>query len=203
LDCASATTEALFNGPDKLLVMNDEVWLPAAVSRLGDGFSAAWNEAIRRIDGLIANGENAEMIIIEEAWKTYPPAPFPALGVRLVLPDSNAVNAAANAVVQNYIKSEFEPKLAAVREQIRGNPGASLYNQLGNLYLRSGMMPQAKTAYEQAAGMGLAGAMINRGNAALHENDIAAAERWFRQALAKDPRNKSALRGIELVEVRK
>jgi len=203
LDAASATAEALFNGPDKLLIMNDEVWLPAAVSRLGDGFTAAWNEAIRRIDGLIANGEEPEMIIIEEAWKTYPPAPFPALGARLVLPDSNAVNAAANAVVQNYIKSEFEPKLSAVREQIRRNPGASLYNQLGNLYLRSGMTSQANSVYEQAAGMGSTGAMVNRGNVALHENDIAAAERWFRQALAKDPNNKSALRGIEFVEVRK
>ena len=119
------------------------------------------------------------------------------------MPDSNAVNTSANAVVQNYIKSEFQPKLAAVQDQIRKSPNASLYNQLGNLYLRSGMTAQAKSAYEQAAGMGLTEAMVNRGNAALYENDIAAAERWFRQALAKDPQNRAALRGIEYVEVRK
>jgi len=79
----------------KMLVVNDEVWLPVAISRLNDGITAAWNEAGSRIDGLKANGEFAEMIIIEEAWKTYPPAPFPSLGVRLIMPDSTIVNNAA------------------------------------------------------------------------------------------------------------
>jgi len=199
----SATAEALFNGQGKLLIADNEVWLPAAMSRLGEGFSAAWNEAVRRMDSLTANNENAEMIIIDEAWRSYPPAPFPTLGIHLVMPDSAAVNTPANAAMQSYIRSEFQPKITALQEQIRRNPSAALYNQLGNLYLRSGMMAQAKSTFEQAAGMGSTGAMVNRGNVALNENDIVAAERWFRQALARDSQNKSALRGLEYVEARK
>jgi cytochrome c-type biogenesis protein CcmH/NrfG len=143
------------------------------------------------------------MIFIEDAWTAYPPAPFPSLGIRLTMPDSSAVNTAANAVVQQYINAEFAPKVAAIQAQIRTSPTAPLYNQLGNVYLRSGQMAQAKTAYEQAAGMGSTGAMVNRGNLAMGENDIAAAERWFRQALARDPQNRGALRGMEQVEARK
>jgi len=198
-----ASAAALFDGPNKLLVVGNEVWLPAAISRLREGFTVAWQEAIRSVDSLNESGGNGEMIIIEEAWKTYPAAPFPSLGIRLVMPDSSAVNTAANAVVRAYINSEFAPKLRTVQQQIQRNPSASLYNQLGSLYLRSGQMAQAKGAYETAAGMGSVGAMVNRGNIALSENNIAAAERWFRQALAREPNNRGAARGIEFVEARK
>ena len=141
-----AVTAALFNGPDKLLITDNDVWLPVAMSRLGDGFSAAWQEAIERIDGLISSGQSAEMIIIQEAWESYPPVAFPALGTRLILPDSDTVNTSSDAVVQSYIRSEFTPKISALQEQIRRSPSASLYNQMGNLYMRSGQISQAKSA---------------------------------------------------------
>jgi tetratricopeptide (TPR) repeat protein len=203
IEPSGASMTALFNGTDKILIAGDDVWIPAAMSRLGDGFSVAWQEGINRINNMLNNNESAEMIIIDEAWITYPPASFPSSGIRLVMPDSNTINTAGNAVVQNYIRSEFGPKISAVQDQIRRSPNATLYNQLGNLLLRSQQTAQAKTAYETAAGMGLTGAMVNRGNIALNENDIAGAERWFKQALAREPQNKSALKGMEFVEARK
>jgi TPR repeat protein len=60
-------------------------------------------------------------------------------------------------------------------------------------------MPEARTAYERAAGLGLVPAMTNRGNLALIEKDYAAAERWFRQILTVQPENAAALRGLEKV----
>ena len=203
INANDAATAALFNGPDKLLIAGDEVWLPMLMSRLNEGFTAAWREGIKRMDALLDSGESAEMIIIEDAWETYPPVPFPALGIRVTPPDNVTLTSASNAALQSYISSEFPPKLADIQRQIQSRPTASLYNQLGNLQLRSGNISQAKAAYEQAAGLGSVGAMANRGNIALNENDTAAAERWFRQALARDPENITALRGIEFVEVRK
>jgi tetratricopeptide (TPR) repeat protein len=198
-----AVTAALFNGPDKLLLLDGEVWLPVAVYRMGDGFTAAWQEGIRRIDALLAGEEAADMVIFEDAWAHYPPAPFPATGITIAQPEPKALAQAADAVMQDYIKSEFTPKLAALQNQLRANPTASLYNQLGNLYLRSGQLSDAKAAYERAAGMGSIGAMTNRANMALNENDNAGAERWFRQALSREPENKAALRGLETIEARR
>ena len=198
-----AATQALFDGPDKLLILDGEVWIPAAMSYFESGFTASWQEAIRRIDGLIGSGESAQMIIIEEAWGTYPPAPFPLLGVRFALPEETGLTAAANTAIQNYIDSEFEPKIAAVRAQLSNNPNAALFNQLANLYLRSGMINQANQYYEIAAGMGLIGAMVNLGNVALNENDLTRAEYWFRQALFIEPENRNARRGMEFVEARR
>jgi hypothetical protein len=48
--------------------------------------------------------------------------------------------------------------------------------------------------------MGLVPAMTNRGNLALIEKDYASAERWFKEALARDPGNQTALRGMEKAE---
>jgi hypothetical protein len=42
--------------------------------------------------------------------------------------------------------------------------------------------------------------MVNRGNIALQEKDLNAAERWFRQALAARPEYASALDGLRRVE---
>ncbi|MDR0400454.1 MAG: tetratricopeptide repeat protein, partial [Treponema sp.] len=77
---------------------------------------------------------------------------------------------------------------------------AALYNRLGILLVRSGQTGEAKAAYERAAGMGLVPAMTNRGNLALIEKDYASAERWFKEALARDPGNQTALRGMEKAE---
>jgi len=198
-----AATAALFNGADKLFIVGDEVWLLAAVSKLNGGFMAAWEEGVRRIDAILAGEEEAEMIIFEDAWTVYPPAPFPALGMRVAQADMAQVRAGSETALQAYIANEFGPKITAVNAQIRGNPTGALYNQLGMLYLRSNMSAQAKTAYERAAGMGSAPAMMNRGNLAVNEKDYTAAERWFNQVLTTQPENAAALRGLAHVESRK
>jgi Flp pilus assembly protein TadD len=77
-----------------------------------------------------------------------------------------------------------------------------LYNRLGILLVRSGQTVDAKAAYERAAGMGSVPAMTNRGTLALIEKDYATAERWFAQALDREPENEAALRGIEKIEGR-
>jgi Flp pilus assembly protein TadD len=99
-----------------------------------------------------------------------------------------------------YIEQELQPILRLVQSQINTNPTAVLYNRAGIVQARIGRIAEAKAAYERAAGMGSVPAMTNRGNLALIERDFTAAERWFRQALARDSQNRAALQGLEKVE---
>jgi hypothetical protein len=195
-----AATAVLFNGTDKLLFLGDEVWLPVAVSAFEDGFTAAWEKAAARLDGILAGDEEAELIILEDAWASYPPAPVPPQNIRNTYAEENAVFAAADGAIKPYTDSEFGPKIAALNAEIKAAPAAALYNRLGTLNLRSGLTAEAKAAFERAAGMGSAGAMVNRGNMALLEKDLTAAEKWFGQALAAEPENPGAVRGLEQVE---
>jgi hypothetical protein len=188
-----------FNGLDSLLIVNDEAWLPLSMAHFNDGFMESWKGAAERLALAFSAGEHIDFIILEDAWAVYPPAPLPAQGVRLMLPEQGAVSGAADAALAAYIRQEIQPRITVVQGQIQTAPTAALYNQLGNLQVRAGNMAEGKEAYERAADMGSVSATINRGNVALTEKDYAAAERWFRQALAVQPENAAALRGMEQI----
>jgi hypothetical protein len=203
-----AGVATLFNGTEKLLIMDGEVWLPLSMKEIGGGFMAAWDAARKKLDDLFAAGGTAEFIVLRNAWANYPPAPFPALGVRIAPPDMAAVSGGVTRALDQYIAREINPLIQGVQRQIQGGAPAgglsmaALYNRLGILQTRSGRAADAKASYERAAGMGSVQAMTNRGNIALNENDRAAAERWFRQALRAQPGNEAALRGLEQIDGR-
>jgi tetratricopeptide (TPR) repeat protein len=202
LGVTEAGTATLFNGTEKILIVNDEAWLPLSMSALGEGFTSAWNAAAGELHALFENAETAELIALEDAWWDYSPAPFLALGVRIGRPDLNEVRRAADTALNAYIAGEINPLIQAVQRQIQSATGsslASLHNRLGILLVRAGRTAEAKISYERAAGMGLVPAMTNRGNLALIENDYTGSERWFRQALQIQPDNKTALRGMEQI----
>jgi hypothetical protein len=198
-----SAAETLFNGTGKLLIINGGVWLPLSMSAFNEGFSSAWARAVKALDDNFKAGKQADFVMVEEAWAVYPPAPLPEQGGSVVRTDANAAAREVSRIVQQYVDSEITPIVRQIQTQINANPTAALYNRLGIVQVRAGRIAEGKANYERAAGMGSVPAMTNRGNLALIEKDYPAAERWFRQALAKDSKNRAALRGLEQVEEKK
>jgi tetratricopeptide (TPR) repeat protein len=195
-----SAAETLFNGTDKILIVDKEVWLPLSMNAFNNGFTAAWTQATAVLNELFKTGNNADFVKVEEAWAVYPPAPLPELGGRAIRTNTEMATNSVNGAMTQYIEQELQQILAQVQRQINTNPTSALYNRVGILQARIGRISEAKTAYERAAGMGSVPAMTNRGNLALIERDYASAERWFRQALASDSQNQAAIRGLERVE---
>jgi len=196
-------TETMFNNPDKVLSINNEAWLPIAMSSFDAGFIASWTRAATTLNQAFERGVSADFVMTKDAWAVYPPAPLPELGSRAGYTNSETVLAETDHVIDQYITQDIMPLVWRVEAQISRNPTAALYNRLGILLARAGRISEAKTNYERAANMGLIPAMTNRGNLSLAERDYETAERWFRRALELDSRNSSALRGMERVEGRK
>jgi tetratricopeptide (TPR) repeat protein len=198
-----AEAELLFNGLEKVLVIDGGVWMPLSMNAFNDGFTAAWDSGAETLNNVFTQGAEVNFIMLENAWGIYPPAPVQ--GGMTVRAGEENLTQAAGRVIQQYISREIQPLVQNVQRQIAatptaaGLPLASLHNRLGILLVRAGRIADARAAYERAAGMGLVPAMTNRGNLALIENDYAAAERWFAQALAREPENAAALRGLERV----
>jgi len=196
LGVSQSAAETLFNGTGKILIVNDNVWLPLSMSVLNEGFLAAWNRGASVLNSAFSAEGFAEFVIVEEAWETYPPALMYGLGRTGLRTDNAAVLREVNRVMQTYITQEINPVIT----RISAMPNtAAQQNRLGMLYVRAGRIADGKAAYERAAGMGSVPAMTNRGNLALTERDFAAAERWFRQALQREPQNRAAIRGLERV----
>jgi tetratricopeptide (TPR) repeat protein len=189
--------ETLFHGTDRILIVNDEVWLPLSMNAFNDGFTAAWTQAHALLGESFNAGKNLDFVVVATAWATYPPAAPPELEGRSFRTDLEMTANRANAAMTRYIEQELHQILRLVQAQINTNPTAALHNREGILQARIGRIPEAKAAYERAAGMGFIHAMTNRGNLALIERDFAGAEQWFIQALSKDSKNRAALRGLE------
>ncbi|MDR0877710.1 MAG: hypothetical protein LBN21_06630 [Treponema sp.] len=199
LGVAAAGAESLFNNMSKILVMNDEVWLPLSMADFNHGFINSWEAAAERLGRAFEAGENAAFISLEDAWASYPPAPLPTQQIQFIQPWEDAVKRGASRALDQYVVNELDPKIAELNRQIRGNPGAALYNRLGLLQLRAGRSAEAKSAFTRAADQGFLPALVNLGNLSLIGNDLTAAERYFRQVLSREPDNAAARRGLNSV----
>jgi hypothetical protein len=199
LNVSQSAAETLFNGTEKILVIDGMVWLPLSMSAFNEGFTAAWTNGVQVLNETFLEGKEADFVMVETAWADYPPAPLPEQGGRAVRTDADAATKAVNYAIQQYIDQEIQAVLRQVQAQVNTNPTAALYNRLGIVQARAGRVADGKASYERAAGMGSVPAMTNRGNLALIERDYTTAERWFRQALARDGENRAALRGLEQI----
>jgi tetratricopeptide (TPR) repeat protein len=197
LDINEAAAGLLFNGLDRLLVIDGRVWMPLSMNAFNEGFMAAWDGAVEALNRMFAGAGEVHFIVPENVWATYPPAPLPARGGAAVRLGEGDLADITEGILEQYISREIQPLAQNVRRQIAAGPTAALHNRLGILLVRSGRIAEAKAAYERAAGMGSVPAMTNRGNLALIEKEYPAAERWFRQALEREPENAAALRGLE------
>jgi tetratricopeptide (TPR) repeat protein len=198
------TAAGLFDNMDNLLILNGEAWLPVGFRSFREGFVNGWYSAVNDIGAAIAAGENLDVIMLQEAWQSYPPAALSAQEARFDKPPEDNVARLAETDMLRYIAAEFGPKIRQVQETIaagRGTP--ALYNQLGLLYVRSGMYEEAKAEYRRSAAMGFAAAMVNLGNLAWMERDAEAASRWYGQALTVDPANRAAANGLNQIALDK
>jgi hypothetical protein len=164
LGIGEGAAATLFNGLDRLLVIHDEVWLPVSMGKLNDGFAAAWDEGAAELDAVFEAGETVDFIMLADAWANYPPAPFPALGVRIAQADTAALRAGAGAALNAYIASDIAPLITAVNAQIRQSPSGVLYNRLGVLQIRAGNTAAARAAFQRGADMGSEAAKRNLEN---------------------------------------
>ena len=203
LNIGQSAAETLFNGLGRILVIDDTVWVPLSMNAFNEGFTSAWARGAETLNRFFESGAEVDLVMVEEAWAIYPPAPLPEQGGRIVRTDTEAASRETNRAMTQYIEQELQPIISRIQTQINTNPTMALYNRLGIVQARTGRIAEAKTAYERAAGMGSVPAMTNRANLALTEQDFAAAERFFKQALSRESENKAALKGLEQIEERK
>lgn len=190
-----------FDGYDRVLIIDDEVWIPVSVSSLREGFVNSWYKGIIKLQECSENNVDFEFTSISDSWKSYPPAGFTTdTNVRLSINEKNLI-ASVETELSRYVTAEFGPQIAAVQNRIKAEgPSVSLYNQLGLLYVRAGMYSSAKPVYEMSAKMGSVSAMNNLGNICSLQKKFLEAKKWYDMALQHDPENKTARKNLERIE---
>ena len=189
----------LFDGYDRILVVDDEIWIPLSMAALNEGFVNSWYKGVMQIQSLSETEQDFDFILLSDAWHYYPPAGFSA-GESSSMPVEAALTQAVENDIARYITAEFGPQIAAVQNRIK-TEGASvtLFNQLGMLYVRAGMYSSAIPVYEKSAQMGSIPAMNNLGNICSLQKKYEEAKRWYEKALSLDPENSTAKRNLERI----
>lgn len=197
---ANSSVLGLFNGTDRILVVDDEVWLPLSMKAITEGFMNSWLKGADEVNKAIASDQDAEFIVLADAWLMYPPTSFTAGDVSVKTPVESALTSAVENVLTQYINLEFGPQITAVQNRIKKEgASATLYNQLGLLYVRSGQYSKAISVYEVSAKMGSVAAMNNLGNIYSLQKQYNAAKKWYENALAADPKNETARKNLDKI----
>lgn len=196
--------QAYFSNEINVLPAGDEAWIPLSMAYFREGFVNSWYSAVMALEPALRGEASIEMIVLRDSWQSYPPASIAGNEAKFDKPAEKTITKAVDTALLRYVSAEFGPKIQSVQRKIRESGGTTdLYSELGLLYVRAGMYPEAKGEYKKAASMGSVSANVNLGNLALLERDYREAERHFRDALRMDPASKAAKSGLDraLVEL--
>lgn len=197
VDAASAGR--MFDGYDRIMVIDDNAWIPLSMRTLKEGFINSWYKAIVDIQ-TASEEEDFEFVLLSDAWAYYPPAGFSSGETIETKPVEADLIKSVETDISRYITAEFGPQIAAVQMQIRAEGSSiQLYNSLGMLYVRAGMYSSAIPVYEQSAAMGSVQAMNNLGNICSIQKRYQEAKKWYEKALELEPENATAAKGLNRV----
>ena len=187
---------ASFGSAAELVYLDGKAWLPLQVSLIREGFLRAWQGGSKKWKDAEASGQSPELIVLAEAWKTYPAVGLPAVDFRPSKPLEEYVALAFDNVLTRFVAREIEPKVKKLLADIGRNPTPKQLNSLGILYARYGMLDEAKVYFQKASGLGFAPAFTNLANVSFLQKDYETAARWFEEALKGAPTSKSAIIGL-------
>lgn len=194
LDMTPAEARRQFSGADELVYTEDNAWFPVEITGLGGGFLEAWQSGAKLWREQKQAGQ-AQMTILQEAWKSYPPVGAGGDTTTISPPSEDRVVSAYLKEVMRYIDRELFPKAQQLDQQISKEPrNAALINKLGVLYARYGVYDKAEAAFQRASRIQeTAPVLMNIGNLKYIAGNLEEARRYYEKAMAKAPSNGGVL----------
>ncbi|MBQ0051749.1 MAG: hypothetical protein KBT11_06765 [Treponema sp.] len=188
LDIRPSSAENNFADISGIIVDEDAAYFGISMKYINSGFTAARNEAFKTIKKALSSEDGSlEIYDTHIAWEYYAPAIFTGSSGLFVRPGQSAIEKAGKQAVNDYINSEIEGVIRNARKS-----GDS--NKIGLSLVRVGRYAEAKAEFQKSNSVQ---AMNNLANVYLLEKNYPAAKAQFEKVLAKEPENKTALKGLE------
>ncbi|MCQ2597310.1 MAG: tetratricopeptide repeat protein [Treponema sp.] len=184
-----------FSTLDRLIEYDDVIYLPLSMNSLKKGYVEAWDTAL----GKIAEAEDYEIVVLDDAWQLYTPIGVTEKAVVPVI-DEGDLSERVSAQYKIYVKNELVPLGKELVKQYKDNPSDEKSNAVGMAYLRIGNYKNAKQWFQKGADNNNLSSLSNLGNICLLEKELDAAEKYFEKVLQIQPDHAGALQGIERVK---
>ena len=82
LSMSETDARTAFADPSAAILHGGRAWVPVQVSRIREGFLAAWQGGAKKCSDAAASGAPLRMFTLEDAWKAYKPVGIPGSGVQ-------------------------------------------------------------------------------------------------------------------------
>jgi tetratricopeptide (TPR) repeat protein len=174
----------LIGSGKEYLMIDDHIFLPLETTR--SSFTEALNEGMAE---LIRWKENARIIMVSDAWKTYPPFGFSAEGLKIEPPNRVEVEREADTQMNGFLK-ERERSYKNEIERLEKAEDYLSQNRLGMLYLTTGKIEEAKAIFVKTK------SYTNLGNILLLEGNTEDALVKYGLGLALAPKNPKIMLNI-------
>lgn len=193
----SAATKQ-FSSIDKLININDVLYLPVSMKNIREGYYGSWNTALDEINA----SEDLLVTIISEAWESFTPIGLSEKAV-YSLPDEADLKRRISNSFNKYRKNEILPVGNNLLKIYKKDPSEANSNAVGMAYLRLGNYEQALLWFEKGAEKNNVAAMANMGQIYLNRNEYSNAKKYFEKVLAINPGHAGALQGMERLKNQK
>jgi hypothetical protein len=183
-----------FLKPDDLIIKDGTTWLPIETTMRKDGFVKAWQEGAREWREGQSKG-TAAFYPVHEAWQAYQPVVLSGSGSPTGQKDPKAGAVSFKNELSLFVDSETGPRVAAIKAEIKKNGSkAMLYNKLGVLYARYGLLDKAAEQFDAALKSKNPGsAVYNMGNILFLQGKYSDALTYYNKALSAQPTDATAM----------
>lgn len=192
LNTSGKTASKMFSSLDRLIEIDEDMYLPLSMKSLKLGYYKAWLKALEEI----YSAESADTVILDEAWKNYQ-----SLGMteKAFLERLNAdkLKNRISISYQNYQLYELVPLGKTFLKAYNDKPTDENSNTVGMFYLRMGDYKNAKKWFGLGAAHNNISSLSNIGNILLLEKDYNQAEVYFNKVLQMKPEHSGAKQGLE------
>ncbi|HTX72536.1 MAG TPA: transglutaminase domain-containing protein, partial [Rectinemataceae bacterium] len=178
-----------------LIVRDGHVWAPVEITMVKDGFMKAWKVGAKEWSDNVKRGQ-AAFYPLPDCWKVYPPAAFPDVNPRFMLPDEAETMRSFDSSLDRFVVREIDPQVQDLKTRLASADPNKLANELGILYGRYGMLKEAWAEFSAASKGGYQSAWDNLANVAFLRKDFSLALSYYQYAQKLDAADDLALLGI-------
>lgn len=189
-----AEAKAEFYDPNLLIYREGEAWIPVEITMVKDGFIKAWRVAAKEWADNQRAG-TAAFYTLSDCWKVYPPAAFPGVNPRFVLPADTDTAVAFDGALDRFVAREIEPRVQSLQAEVAGAKPEQRANELGILYARYGMLKESWKQFSDSAKTGYQLAWTNLASVAFLRKDFKLALSYYQYSYGLDASDDNALLG--------
>ena len=197
IDMDPESAKQIFSNTGKLIIRENETWIPVEITLVQEGFLKAWEIGAKEWRETSEAG-SAGFFPVRKAWELYEPVGFSQGSAAVMLPDSNQVVSRYTASLNRFINREIGPRIDILKARMYARGNTTFYrNKMGILYARFGLLDEAAKEFEYVVSQKpYVPSLINLGNVYYLKDNMGAALRYYERALESDPNNTVALLGM-------